>query len=331
VAEKILETLRKPLHVVNRELFVTASVGVSLYPDDGGDAETLVKNADIAMYRAKEQGRDQCQLYTPAMNVSAVERLAEENNLRRALARNELIVLYRPMTDLGLGRLHGVEALVRWPPIEADREEGFVSPADLAALMVPIAPWLVRRACAQVRTWQRTGLPDLHIAVRLSARQFRQADLILDVQQALGESGLDPTLLELDVTDSGALPQAHAAVHTLTELRAMGVRLSIDDFAIGDASLGALRRLPMDAWKIDRALVRRLPAKREDADVVSALISLAHALHIEAVAEGIATAQQRAFLSARGCDRLRADLSPHPVTADQCGELLRTAVGQATG
>jgi diguanylate cyclase (GGDEF)-like protein/PAS domain S-box-containing protein len=331
LAEKILEVLRRPLRTEGRELYVTASMGASLYPDDGEDAATLVKNADTAMYRAKEQGRDQCQLYTPSMNVSAVERLAEENSLRRALLRNELQPLYRPMLDLSSGELFGVEALVRWPPAsEGAGEGGSRSPADLASLMVPIAPWLVRTACRQAVQWREAGLPDLHVSVRLSARQFRQPDLIPDVQLALAEAGLDPRCLELDVTDTGALPQAHAAAHGLIELRELGVRLTIDDFAIGDASLGALRQLPMDAWKIDRGLVRRLPQSREDADVVTALVALAHALSLQVVAEGIVGEEQRSFLAARGCDLLRADLSPRPLPASLCAERLRTAAATRT-
>jgi diguanylate cyclase (GGDEF)-like protein/PAS domain S-box-containing protein len=326
VAEKILIALRRPLRAEGRELFVTASMGVSLYPDDGEDAPTLVKNADTAMYRAKEQGRDQCQLYTPAMNVSAVERLAEENSLRRAFLRNELALLYRPMIDLNTGRLHGVEALVRWPPPGDGRGEGGSrSPADLASFMVPIAPWLVRTACRQVRKWHEAGLGDLRISVRLSARQFRQPDLIPDIQLALAEAGLDPRCLELDVTDTAALPQAPTAAASLGELRELGVRLSIDDFAIGDASLGALRQLPMDAWKIDRGLVRRLPASREDTAVVTALVALAHVLRLEVVAEGIEGEEQRAFLAGRGCDRLRGDLAPLPLSAANCLERLRSA------
>jgi diguanylate cyclase (GGDEF)-like protein/PAS domain S-box-containing protein len=332
LTEKILQVLRRPVRVEGRELYVTASLGASLYPDDGEDAATLVKNADTAMYRAKEQGRDQCQLYTPAMNVSAVERLAEENNLRRALQRNELEPVYRPMLDLSSGRLHGVEALVRWPPAGDGRGEGgFRSPADLASLQVPIAPWLVRTACRQVRKWQEAGLEDLRISIRVSARQFRQVDLVPELHQALTEAGLSPRCLELDITDTAALPQAHAAAQGLIELRGLGMRLTIDDFAIGDASLGALRQLPMDAWKIDRGLVRRLPASREDADVVTALVALAHALRLEVVAEGIENEEQRAFLAARGCDRLRGDLSPHPLGAGACLERLRASVPARAG
>jgi predicted signal transduction protein with EAL and GGDEF domain len=331
LAEKILHVLRRPLRIEGRELFVTASLGASLYPDDGEDAVTLVKNADTAMYRAKEQGRDQCQLYTPAMNVSAVERLAEETNLRRALLRNELVPLFRPMADLTTGRLYGVEALVRWPPAGEGRGEGgHKSPAELASLQVPVAPWLVRTACRQVREWHEAGFQGLRVSVRLSARQFRQVELIPDVHQALAEAGLAPDCLELDVTDTAALPQAHVAARGLLELRARGVRFSIDDFAIGDASLGALRSLPMDAWKIDRALVRRLPKSPEDANVVTALVALAHALRLEVVAEGIEGSEQRAFLAARGCDRLHADLAPQPLTAADCLARLRAEIARTS-
>jgi diguanylate cyclase (GGDEF)-like protein/PAS domain S-box-containing protein len=321
VAEKVLQAIRRPLRLDGRELFVTASMGVSVYPDDGEDAATLVKSADTAMYRAKEQGRDQCQLYTPAMNVSAVERLAEENALRRALARNQIAALFRPQVDLQSGRLL-IEALVEWPAPAAAREGGWKTPAELAGFMVPLVPWLVRTACAQARSWRAQGLTEVGVAVRISARQFRQPDLILEVQQALAEAGIDPHALELDVADTSALPHAHASAAGLAELRGLGVRLSIDDFAIGDASLDALRRLPMDAWKIDRALVNRLPGRREDADVVTALIALAHALRLEVVAEGVSGEAQREFLASRGCNRLRTDLAPRPLSAEDCGRLL---------
>ena len=325
LAEKILQALREPKVVNGHELFVTASMGIALYPEDGHDAETLIQNADTAMYRAKEQGRNHYQLYTPAMNTRARERLALENSLRKALAQGELRVHYQPLLDLASGRIYGVEALLRWEHPDSRTmvpAADFISLAELTGLIVPIGPFVLQTACAQARAWQKQGHPDLRVSVNLSARQFQQPDLVSQVTTALRETGLDPRSLDLEITESIFMQNADGTVQTLQQLKQLGVRISIDDFGIGYSSLSFLKRLPIDALKIDRSFVRNLPNDLDDAAIAAAVISLAHTLHLQVVAEGVETVEQRAFLTARGCDRMQGHLFSHPVAAAECEEFL---------
>jgi diguanylate cyclase (GGDEF)-like protein/PAS domain S-box-containing protein len=324
VAEKILDSLKLPFRLEGRELYVTASMGISLYPDDGADAEALIKNADTAMYRAKEQGRDNYQMYTPAMNASAVERLGLENSLRKALARDELELFYQPLLDLGTGRVHGVEALLRW----RHPERGLLSPAEfmplaeVTGLILPIGPWVLRTACARARAWQDLGHPHLSMAVNLSARQFQQPDLVAQVKRALEETGLPPRCLDLEITETNAMQNAEGTIHTLRELKALGVRISIDDFGIGYSSLNYLKRLPIDTLKIDQSFVRDITTDPDDAAIATAVIALAHTLKLRVVAEGVETQEQLAFLAARHCDRMQGYLFSRPLQSQECGEFL---------
>jgi diguanylate cyclase (GGDEF)-like protein/PAS domain S-box-containing protein len=324
VAEKILDSLKLPFRLEGRELYVTASMGISLYPDDGGDAETLIKNADTAMYRAKEQGRDNYQLYTPAMNATAVERLALENSLRKALARDELELVYQPLLDLGTGRVHGLEALLRWRHPERGLllPSEFIPLAEVTGLILPIGPWVLRTACARARTWQDLGHPHLTIAVNLSARQFQQPDLVAQVKRALEETGLPPRCLDLEITETNAMQNAEATIHTLRELKTLGVRISIDDFGIGYSSLNYLKRLPIDTLKIDQSFVRDITTDPDDAAIATAVIALAHTLKLRVVAEGVETQEQLAFLAARHCDRMQGYLFSRPLQSQECGEFL---------
>ncbi len=327
VAEKILDSLRLPFRLEGRDLFVTASIGLSLYPEDGLDGETLVKNADIAMYRAKEQGRDNFQLYTHAMNERAVERLALESSLRKALAHGELLLHYQPLLDLSTGRVHGVEALLRWE----HPETGLVYPGDfmhlaeITSLILPIGVWTLRTACAQVKKWQEDGHPHLCVAVNLSARQFQQPEIVEHVKRALRETGLSARSLDLEVTESHAMQNAEATIHTLRELKALGVRISIDDFGIGYSSLSYLKRLPIDTLKIDQSFVRDITSDPDDAAIATAIIALAHTLKLRVVAEGVETQQQLEFLSTRQCDRMQGFLFSRPLAAAECGEFLARA------
>ena len=319
-AEKILEVLRQPFELKQREVFVTASMGISLYPHDGSDAEALLKNADTAMYRAKEQGRDTYQLYAPAMNARALERLALENNLHRAFLQQELEIFYQPLWDRN-GALHGVEALLRWqhqgrfiPPDE------FIPVAELTGLIVPIGVWMLREVCLRARAWQRGGHPQLCISINLSARQFQQVDLAAQVRSVLEETGLPPHTLDLEITETSAMQNSELALETLRQVKALGVRLSIDDFGTGYSSLAYLKHLPFDALKIDQAFVQDVASDPRDAAIVSAMIEIAHALGREVVAEGVETEAQRDFLAARGCDRMQgflfsAALPPHELEA----------------
>jgi diguanylate cyclase (GGDEF)-like protein/PAS domain S-box-containing protein len=324
VAEKIQDALRLPQTVDGRELFVTASLGISLYPEDGEDAETLVKNADVAMYRAKEQGRNRYELFTPGLNARALERLATENELRRALAHGEFVVHYQPLVDLETGRIPGVEALLRWQhPVRGLVGAGeFVALAELTGILVPIGPWILRTACAQAREWQARGHPGLRVSVNLSARQLQQSDLVRQVRTTLDETGLDAGFLELEIAETIAMQGAEAAKVTLSRLKALGVRISIDDFGIGHASLTALRSLPIDALKIDRSFVRNVTSDPAVAVIAESVIDLAHALGLQVVAEGVETEEQRVFLAAHRCDRMQGHLFSQPVPADVCSALL---------
>jgi diguanylate cyclase (GGDEF)-like protein/PAS domain S-box-containing protein len=323
VAEKICAALREPLVLEGHELFVTTSMGISVYPDDGEDAEALIKNADTAMYRAKEHGRNRYQLFTASMNTGAAERLAQEARLRRALKEGELSVHYQPVVDLQTGRIEGVEALLRWN----DPERGirpaaeFIAVAESTGLIVPIGAFVLRTACAQARAWQERGHGGLRVSVNLSARQLRQADLPALLRDVLQETGLDPSHLALEITETQAMIGGDAACAALQRLKALGPRLLVDDFGVGASSLSLLRRLPVDALKIDRSFVKDL-GTREGSGVTAAVIALAHALELQVVAKGVETEEQRAFLAARGCDRVQGHLLGEPVPAEACSTYL---------
>jgi diguanylate cyclase (GGDEF)-like protein/PAS domain S-box-containing protein len=319
IAEKILAAVRAPFELGEREVYVTASMGVSVYPDDGLEPEFLVRNADAAMYRAKEQGRDNCQLYARSMNASALQRLALESHLRRAVAREELQVHYQPIVDLGSGRVCGVEALARWTHAEL----GPVSPADfiplaeITGIIVPLGAFVLRRACEQARAWHDAG-HDLWVAVNVSARQLQQPDLVAQVEAALRGARLPPQLLELEITETGAMQNPEAIAGTLKELRQRGVRISVDDFGIGYSSLGYLRRLPIDTLKIDQSFVRDLTTDPDDAAIATTVIAMAHALKLRVVAEGVETEDQLSFLRTWGCDLVQGFLLAAPCAATQC-------------
>ncbi len=325
VAEKILESVRKPVRIDESELFVTASIGISLYPDDGTDPEALVKNADTAMYRAKEQGRDSVSVYAAAMNATAVERLEMENAFRKALVRDELVIYYQPILDLASGRPLGVEALLRWRRPEA----GIVSPLDFipmaeaTGLILPVGPWLFRTACAQVKRWQQRIDPTLRLAVNLSARQFQQPELGAQVLEAAKATDFPLACLDLEITESYAMQNADSTIHTLRDLKGLGVGISIDDFGIGYSSLSYLKRFPIDTLKIDRSFVRDIASDPDDAAIVTAVIAMAHSLKLKVVAEGVETDAQRAFLLGCGCDRVQGFLFAPPLPAEECEKLLR--------
>ena len=327
VAKKVLDLVRMPIELDGRELFVTSSMGISLYPDDGRDAETLVKNADAAMYRAKEQGRDLYQLYTPALNATALERLALESSLRKALAHSELLLHYQPILDVATRRVHGVEALLRWrhPELGLVPPGDFIPLAEVTGLILAIGPWVLRAACAQARAWQDLQ-PGLRMAVNLSARQFQEAGLVGHVTDALADTGLDPHCLQLEITESSAMQNAQTAIQTLRELKALGVGLSIDDFGTGYSSLSYLKRFPIDTLKIDQSFIRDIGTDPDDAAIASAIIALAHTLKLTVVAEGVETADQLEFLTRHGCDRTQGYFFSRPLAAERCSELLAAPV-----
>ncbi len=324
VSGKILEGLRLPFTLAERELYVTASVGVAIYPHDGADAEALVKNADTAMYRAKEHGRDNCQLYTAAMNASAIELLALESALRRAVAERRFAVHFQPQLDFRTGRVYGLEALVRWHHPERGllSPSEFIAVAEITGLIVPLGLWVLETACFQVRAWQRSGHPDLKVGVNLSARQLQAADIVEQVSRILREAELAPQSLDLEITETNAMQNAEVTIAVLAELKGLGVSISIDDFGIGYSSLGYLKRLPIDTLKIDQSFVRDVTTDPDDAAIASAIIGLAHTLKLGVVAEGVETREQLAFLVDRDCHHMQGRLFSDALPAGACQAFL---------
>jgi diguanylate cyclase (GGDEF)-like protein/PAS domain S-box-containing protein len=323
VAQKIVDAFSEPLRVAEHELFVTVSIGVTLYPSDDTSVDNLLKNADTSMYRAKERGRNTYQFYTADMNAKAGERLALETHLRHALERGELLLHYQPQVDLQTGRIIGVEALVRW-----QRQTGLVSPADFiplaeeTGLIVPIGEWVLRTACARGKAWHDAGFGFLRVSINVSARQFRQNDFSETVAKVLRETGFPPVSLELEMTESLLMEHAEAMITRFEELHAMGVSLSIDDFGTGYSSLSYLKRFPIDTVKIDRSFVNDIITDPDQAAIASGIISLAQNLRLKVVAEGVETEEQAAFLRSRRCDAMQGYLFSRPVSHHALSSLL---------
>jgi diguanylate cyclase (GGDEF)-like protein/PAS domain S-box-containing protein len=323
MAEKILATVARPMEVDGHRLYLTTSIGISLFPADGDDAEALLTSADIAMYRAKEQGRNGYQLCTPAMNARSLERLTLENDLRQGLERQEFRLFYQPQMDLASGRIAGIEALLRWehPSRGLVSPDAFIAVAEEARLIVPIGEWALRRACEQAVAWHGAGQPDLRLAVNLSALQFQQRGLPAGIRRILDETGLDPRLLEIEITESAAMQNAALTVEVLAALRGMGVRIAIDDFGTGHAALAYLKQFPVDALKVDRGFVADIEASQESRAIIKAIISLAHGLGIRVIAEGVETEEQLRFLAASGCDEYQGFLVSPPLPPEQLPRL----------
>jgi len=319
IAQKIIETLKIPFFIHERELFVTTSIGISLLPNDGHDAETLVRNADSAMYRAKDSGRDNYQLYAPAMNARALERLALENMLRKAIRQHELVLHYQPLIDARTRTITGLEALIRWnhPELGLLSPAHFISVAELSGLIIPIGDWVLKTACRQLRIWQKKLDRSLTMSVNLSARQFSQPDLVAQIRSVIDDSGIEAESLELEITESNAMQNAENTIHTLRDLKALGVRIAMDDFGTGYSSLNYLKRFPIDTLKLDQTFVRDVCNDASDAAIVSAAIVMAHSLSIDVVAEGVETEAQLAFLQKQRCDRIQGYFFSVPLAADE--------------
>jgi diguanylate cyclase (GGDEF) domain len=328
VAQKILAAVVKPFIVAAQEFNITASIGISTYPDDSEDMQGLLKNADIAMYRAKEQGKNNYQFYSAQMNVHSLERLALESGLRRALERNEFLLHYQPKVDIGSGRITGMEALVRWQQraTELIPPEQFIALAEETGLIVPIGEWVLKTACARNQSWREQGLPPLCIAVNLSARQFAHENLLQDVARVLNETGLDPAALEFEITESMVMHDPERAVKLLSRLKDMGIQLSIDDFGTGYSSLSYLKRFPLDSVKIDRSFIRDIPGDADDAAITRAIIAMAHSLRLKVIAEGVETEAQLSFLRDHGCDEMQGYYFSKPLPEDEFLRLLRNTL-----
>jgi diguanylate cyclase (GGDEF)-like protein/PAS domain S-box-containing protein len=323
VAEKVLHTIAEPVEILGNRLYVTTSIGITLFPDDGNDAETLLKNADNAMYRAKAEGRNTYQMSTQELNRSTHERMTLENGLHLAMERQEFEIFYQPQVDIRSMKIVGMEALLRWrhPERGLVTPAGFMEVAEDRGFIVVIGDWVLRTACREARRFRDRGFPEFRVAVNISPRQFRDQTLISTVESALAESGLNPRCLEIEITESVAMENVELTLTLLTRLRQIGVAIAIDDFGTGHSSLNYLKRFPIDALKIDRAFVEDLPDRFEDAAIVRAVIQLAHGLNLRVVAEGVETAEQLAFLRAHGCHEVQGYYFSYPLPAAEFAEL----------
>ncbi|WP_212801094.1 EAL domain-containing protein [Pseudomonas sp. St290] len=329
VLHKIQEAILRPIQLAGHTLHVTCSMGLATYPADGSDTDTLLSNADAAMYRAKELGRNSFQFYTSEMNNKVQGKLAMQDGLRSALNNDEFLLLYQPQVDLQSGRIIGVEALIRWqhPDLGMVSPIKFIPQAEDTGLIVPIGDWVIRTACRQNKAWQDAGWPPITVSVNISARQFIERDLIDRVKHALQESGLDPMYLELELTESLIMQDLQQAISKMKALQAMGISLSIDDFGTGYSSLAALKSFPIARLKIDQSFVRDLPDNENDKAIATAVISLGHKLNLKVIAEGVETREQQDFLRENGCDEIQGYFFSKAVSAQEIGLLLRTSGG----
>jgi diguanylate cyclase (GGDEF)-like protein len=319
--QRIISKVAEPIEIDGQELLVTASAGISLYPQDGPDVETLLKNADAAMYRAKDKGRNNFQFYTAEMNRQVNERLKMESSLRRALERNEFELYYQPRIHVENGALVGCEALLRWqhPELGLTLPERFIALAEETGLIVPIGEWVIQSACAQARAWQKKGTSPIAVSVNLSMRQFKQEALATGIDDALRHSGLDPRLLEMELTESLVMQDTDAAIRVLERLREIGVEVSVDDFGTGHSSLSYLTRLPISALKIDQSFVQDVKGtgNADEGIVAQAIISLGHNLKLKVVGEGVETGPQFDFLKKHACDEVQGYHFGRPMPASE--------------
>lgn len=331
-AIRILQAVGESHTVDQHDLHVTTSIGVSVFPDDGEDAETLVKNADTAMYQAKENGRQSYQFFKSAMNVRAVERQSIEENLRRALEREEFALHYQPKINLRTGEITGAEALLRWThPVRGPVSPAqFIPVAEDCGLILPIGQWVLREACKQGRAWVDAGLPLGTIAVNISSMEFRDDNFLDGVFATLSETGLDPRSLELELTESVLMKRAESAASVLKSLRARGVQVAVDDFGTGYSSLSYLRKFPIDALKIDQSFVRQISSAPDDATIVTAVISMGRSLKLRVVAEGVETLEELNFLRAHLCDEAQGYYFSRPVLPHQFARLLKGGIRDAS-
>lgn len=319
VAAKIIEAVRYPFHIEGREFFITTSIGISLFPEDGTDAESLIKNADTAMYQAKEVGRDNYQLFNALVNANALQRIALEHGLRKAMTSDEFAVHYQPIFDLRTGQTTGMEALLRWthPQMGAIPPATFIPLAEATGMMIPIGGWALREACRQTKAWHDAGHTSLTLAVNLSVTQLQQVDLVDRVRTILAETGFPATSLELEITESSAMQSPETSIRTLFELKKLGIRISLDDFGTGHSSLSYLKRFPIDTLKIDQSFVHDITSDPDTAAIVTAIIAMAHSLRLKVIAEGVEYPEQEHFLRHHGCDQMQGFLRTAPIAAEE--------------
>jgi len=318
-AQKIISALSQPFGLGGHLVYTSASIGITIFPFDDHDIDGMIKNADLAMYRSKETGRNNFHFYTEDMNVSTHERLTMESHLRQALALNQFLLHYQPKAELGSGKIIGVEALIRWqhPELGLVSPLNFISILEETGLILDVGNWVLRTACLQMRAWQDAGLPPLTLAVNLSARQFRQTDIAEQIGSALHAADLPPTLLEVEITESLLMEHTQASAATLSDLNRHGIGIAIDDFGTGYSSLAYLKRFPLTTLKIDRSFVQDVATSEHDAAIASAITALAHGLHLTVVAEGVETEEQREFLQKLGCHQMQGYLLARPLPPEE--------------
>jgi diguanylate cyclase (GGDEF)-like protein/PAS domain S-box-containing protein len=325
-ADKILELLTLPHIIANAQLYITTSIGISIYPNDGLDAEVLIQNADTAMYHAKANGRNNYQFFKPEMNLRAVQRQVTEANLYTALDKDQFVLHYQPKFNLITNQMMGVEALIRWNHDEWGKvlPDKFIAIAEDTGLIIPIGKWILREACKQVKHWANLGLNDMTIAVNISALEFSQRNFISDVQRILSETGIDPSRLELEITESVLMRDAKSSVAILHQLKEMGLMLVVDDFGTGYSSLSYLRKFPIDVLKIDRSFIHEIDATQEDSIIVSAIINMGNSLKLRVIAEGVENQKQLDFLTSHHCIEGQGYLFSHPLTAIEFENIYNT-------
>jgi diguanylate cyclase (GGDEF)-like protein len=330
-ARRMLQTVAEAHFIDDHDLHVTTSIGVSVYPDDGLDADTLIKNADTAMYQAKENGRQSYQFFKSAMNVRAVERQSLEEGLRRALERQEFMLHYQPKINLKTGEITGAEALIRWThPLRGSVSPGeFIPVAEDSGLIVPIGKWVLLEACRQAQSWVAAGLPPTTMAVNISAMEFRDQHFLPGVLEILESTRMDPSSLELELTESVLMKRTDSTEFILKAIRAIGVQVAIDDFGTGYSSLSYLRKFPIDALKIDQSFIRQITTAPHDTHIVAAIISMGRSLRLRIVAEGVETSEELRFLQVHECDEAQGYYFSRPVPPEQFAKLLETGVSTA--
>jgi predicted signal transduction protein with EAL and GGDEF domain len=324
VAEKIIEALSESFPLEGRMLHITPSIGICVYPDDGADVETLMRHADAAMYHAKASGRNNYQFFTQTMNLAAARHFELENSLRSALAQNQFELHFQPIMDIGTRRLHTMEVLLRWrrPDGELVLPDHIIPIIEENGLIVPIGEWVMRSACEQSMAWVAQGLDPVPLAVNLSPRQFMHRGLIESIRRILDETGIDPSLIEFEITETALMQHGEQTLDILGQINAMGIRLSIDDFGTGYSSLAYLKRFPVKKIKIDRAFIKDLEESAEDRAIVAAIIALSDSLQLSVVAEGVETEGQYALLQRNGCQYAQGYLFSQPVPHETAQLLL---------
>jgi EAL domain-containing protein (putative c-di-GMP-specific phosphodiesterase class I) len=325
VARRILAALAEPITVEREDLIVHASMGIAVFPDDGADPDSLLKNADAAMYHAKAQGRNNFQFYTESLNARAAKRHALEMGLRRALGEDELSLHYQPKVDLRNRTVVGAEALLRWehPDLGLVAPDEFLPAAEESGLIVPLGEWVLREVCRQVKDWEQQGFAALRIAVNLSFRQFKDRRLIARLRDTLAAAGVTPGRLEIELSEDVLMEEAEESERILAELQSMGVRIAMDDFGTGYSSLKLLKRLPIASVKIDRSLIDEVVSSEDDQAIVAAIIGLAHRMNLQVVAEGVETPEQMRLLRRYGCDLAQGYLISAPLPAAEFARLFQ--------